>query len=207
MTDSHPTPAADRARLLEVLAQRSLRFGSFTLASGATSPFYVDVRKTSLDPEGATLLGRLMYDACAVDIEAGRITAVGGLTLGADPLVMALALEAFARGHRLEAFLVRKAQKAHGTENLIEGNLSPGAKALVVEDVLTSGGSALQAIAAARAAGATVERAWCAVDRRAGGTEALAGVGVRAEACFTLDDVLGATDEGRALLAQRTTSG
>jgi orotate phosphoribosyltransferase len=191
MTSTHD-PAADRVRLLEILVERSVRFGRFTLASGAISPHYVDVRKTSLDAEGATVLGRLIFEAVAEDVAARRVTAVGGLTLGADPLVVALAIEAFRRGHRLEAFLVRKAQKTHGTENLIEGNLSPGAKALVVEDVLTSGGSALAAIEAARAAGATVERAWCVVDRKAGGHEALAAVGVRAEACFELDEVLAA---------------
>ena len=191
MTTSPPT-AGDRARLLEILAERSVRFGRFTLASGAISPHYVDVRKTSLDPEGATLIGRLLFDAVADDIAAARITAVGGLTLGADPIVTALAIEAFRRGHRLDAFLVRKAQKSHGTENLIEGNLAAGARALVVEDVLTSGGSALQAIAAARAAGATVERAWCVVDRDAGGREALREAGVHAEACFPLDEVLAA---------------
>ena len=204
-----PTPPTDavrdRARLLEILAERSVRFGRFTLASGAISPHYVDVRKTSLDAEGATLIGRLLFDAIEGDVVAGRITAVGGLTLGADPIVTALAIESFRRGRALDAFLVRKAQKTHGTENLIEGNLAPGAKALIVEDVLTSGGSALAAIEAARAAGATVERAWCVVDRKAGGTEALATAGVRAEACFVLDEVLAAASAKAAPAARSDT--
>ncbi|MGH7724815.1 MAG: orotate phosphoribosyltransferase [Candidatus Eiseniibacteriota bacterium] len=195
-------PAKDRARLIEILLARSVRFGRFTLASGAESPFYIDVRKTSLDPEGAAVLGRLLFAAHAEDIAAGRITAVGGLTLGADPLVVALAIEAFARGHRLDAFVVRKAQKTHGTQNRIEGNLEPGARALIVEDVCTSGASALEAIEAARAAGAVVDRAWCAVDRRAGGREALAAAGVALTACLEIETLLQASPEGRAILAR-----
>jgi orotate phosphoribosyltransferase len=194
--------ARDRTRLLEILAERSVRFGRFTLASGAVSPHYVDVRKTSLDAEGATLIGRLLFDAVEADVAAGRITAVGGLTLGADPIVTALAIEAFRRGRRLDAFLVRKAQKTHGTENLIEGNLESGARALIVEDVLTSGGSALAAIEAARGAGATVEHAWCVVDRKAGGGEALAAAGVRTDACFELDEVLAAARSKAAPVAR-----
>lgn len=199
----------DRERLVALLLRRSLAFGDFTLASGAKSTFYIDVRKTSLDPEGATLIGRLVFEAVEDDIRAGRVTAVGGLTLGADPLVVALATEAFRRGHRLEAFLVRKAQKTHGTENLIEGNISPGANALVVEDVLTSGGSALAAIEAARAAGAVVERAWCVVDRKAGGREALAQVDVKVDACFELDEVLAAATAalGGAKIGTKSTPG
>ena len=130
-----------------------------------------------------------------------RINAVGGLTLGADPIVVAFALEALARGTRLDAFLVRKAQKAHGTGNLIEGNLATGARALIVEDVCTSGESALAAVRAAREAGATVAQAWCVVDRQAGGREALAAEGVELTACFTLEELLQATPEGRSILA------
>jgi orotate phosphoribosyltransferase len=186
------TAPEDRERLIATLLRRSLRFGDFTLASGARSRFYIDVRKTSLDPEGASLIGRLLWAAHEEDLRAGRIDALGGLTLGADPIVVAGALEAFARGVRLDAFLVRKAQKAHGAGNLIEGNLAPGARALVVEDVCTSGESALLAVRAARDAGATVTRAWCVVDRAAGGREALAREGVTLGAVVGIEDLMAA---------------
>lgn len=199
-------PTSDRARLIAILVRRSLAFGRFTLASGATSAFYVDVRKTSLDAEGAEILGRLALDAFADDLAGGRIDAVGGLTLGADPIVIAVLLEARRRGHALDGFLVRKAQKAHGQENLIEGNLSRGARALVVEDVCTSGESALQAVRAARAAGAEVMGAWCVVDRASGGREALAAEGIQLTACLDLDMLLAASPEGRAILAGRAGS-
>lgn len=192
-----------RARLIEILLRRSLRFGQFTLASGAASPFYIDVRKTSLDAEGATEIGRLVCDAYAEDLAQGRIDTIGGLTLGADPIVVATLLEARTRGLALDAFLVRKAQKEHGAENLVEGNLSPGAQALVVEDVCTSGESMLKAARAARAQGAIVTRAWCVVDRRAGGREALAAEGIVLMACLEVDALLAATPEGRARLAGR----
>jgi orotate phosphoribosyltransferase len=199
---SHQMTAA-RARLIEILVRRSLAFGEFRLSSGATSAYYIDVRKTSLDAEGAALIGQLACYAYADELAQRAITAIGGLTLGADPIVLATLLEARSRGVTLDAFLVRKEAKTHGTGATIEGNLEPGARALVVEDVCTSGESALRAIAAARARGAVVEHAWCVVDRQAGGRAALAAEGVSLEACLAVDELLAATPEGRAVLARR----
>ena len=193
MPDAFSSPSSpDRDRLVATLLRRSLTFGDFTLASGAKSRFYIDVRKTSLDPEGASLIGRSLWSTYAEELGSGRIDSVGGLTLGADPIVVAFALEAFARGVTLQAFLVRKEQKAHGTGSRIEGNLAPGARALVVEDVCTSGESALLAVRAARDAGAVVSQAWCVVDRAAGGKEALAQAGVTLTALIGIEDLLAA---------------
>lgn len=201
-----PDAAADRTRLIEILLRRSLVFGQFTLSSGASSPFYIDVRRTSLDAEGAHAIGRLVCAAYAAEFKDGRINAVGGLTLGADPVAVAALLEARVQGYLLDGFLVRKAQKEHGAENLIEGNLAPGARALVVEDVCTSGESALKAARAARSAGAIVEHAWCVVDRNAGGREALAAEGIDLSACLDVEALLRAAPEGRALLDRTTPS-
>jgi orotate phosphoribosyltransferase len=181
--------ARERARLLEILLARSLRFGHFTLASGATSDFYVDVRKTSLDPEGALLIARLLLDATGLGTPGGP-KAVGGPTLGADPLVTALGIEALARGRRIECFLVRKEAKGHGTESRVEGNLSSGARVLLVDDVLTQGGSLSGAVPAVESAGATVAAFGCVVDREAGGAARLAAHGAPLHALYTLAELL-----------------
>jgi orotate phosphoribosyltransferase len=181
--------AAERARLLEILVQRSLRFGRFRLASGGESEFYVDVRKTSLDPEGAALAARLFVDLCNLGGPGGP-TAVGGPTLGADPLVTAMGLECLARGRRVECFLVRKETKDHGTGNRIEGNLSAGARVLLVDDVITQGGSLLSAAPAVRSAGAEIAAFGCVVDREAGGSEKLAAYAVPSHSIFTMAELL-----------------
>jgi orotate phosphoribosyltransferase len=187
MTDRDPL--LERARLLAILIQRSLRFGRFRLASGGESDFYVDVRKTSLDPEGAALAARLLVDATNLGGPGGP-TAVGGPTLGADPLVTALGLEALARGRAVECFLVRKESKAHGTGSRLEGNLSAGATVLLIDDVLTQGGSLAASIPAVEAAGATIVGFACVVDREAGGGERLGSQGTAVVSLFKLSELL-----------------
>jgi orotate phosphoribosyltransferase len=182
-------PARERARLLEILVERSLRFGRFRLASGGESEFYVDVRKTALDPEGALLAARLFVDLTNLGGPGGP-SAVGGPTLGADPLVTAMGLECLARGRRVECFLVRKEAKDHGTAGRVEGNLSAGARVLLVDDVITQGGSLVASMPAVQASGARLVAFGCVVDRGAGGAEKLAADGLPVHSIFRISELL-----------------
>lgn len=145
-------PEAAKQRLLELVRERAYRDGlDITLASGKKSTFYINGKKVSLHPEGLWLIARLMLHALEAHPE---ITAVGGLTLGADPIASAIAALSHETGQNLRAFLVRKEAKGHGTGSRIEGDLERGEKVAIVEDTVTTGGSARQAIAAVREAGA-----------------------------------------------------
>ena len=169
------TPAADRrAHLADLLAARSARRGTFTLASGRTSDLYIDARLTTMSPDGLALIGPLALDLLA---ESGwNVDAVGGLTLGADPIAYAIAYASTvgrAREAWVRAVTVRKQAKAHGTGQRIEGPFRAGDRVAVVEDVITTGGSALQAVEVVRAAGGTVAGVLAVVDREEGGREAI----------------------------------
>src|SRR5579883_754523 len=134
----------DRERLIALLKRDALRTGTFTLASGRTSHYYVDGRKVTLSAEGAALIGAGVLDALA---DLPDVSAVGGLTLGADPIVGATLAVAGARGQgHWRGFLVRKEAKKHGTGNLVEGPLDAGSRVAIVDDVATTGGSSLQAV-------------------------------------------------------------
>lgn len=153
---------ADRQRMAALLAERALFRESVVLASGRRSDYYLDVRQVLLDPEGAYLAGRLSYPLLA---PAGP-RAVGGLTLGADPLVCAVSAAAYADGTRWTGFFVRKEAKKHGLQHWIEGPfVEEGTPVAIVDDVLTSGGSMLTALERARAAGAEVVAALVVIDR------------------------------------------
>jgi orotate phosphoribosyltransferase len=163
--------ATDRERLRRLLRAESLMFGDFTLASGRKSPFYFDSKKTTLLPDGAYLVAAEMLRMIR---ERGiRADAIGGMTLGADPIVCPVAALSQIEGPGLRAFIVRKETKGHGTERRIEGNLAPASRVIVVDDVLTTGGSTLGAIAAAEQAGHEVVAVMCLVDREEGGAERL----------------------------------
>jgi orotate phosphoribosyltransferase len=167
-----PELAAKRERLLELLRARAFQEREVVLASGRTSNFYIDCKQVSLDAEGATLIGEL-FDA-VIDEVAPQAVAVGGLTLGADPLATATSIASFLRGRPRAAFLVRKEPKGHGTNQWLESTRLPaGAVVVVLEDVVTTGGSALKAIERARLAGLHVAHTVGLVDRLEGGREAV----------------------------------
>jgi len=169
--------AAERAALLALIARLSFQFGDFLLAAGQKSDFYIDCRKTTLDAEGGRLSGMLL--AALLRERMPDVKAIGGLTMGADPLVANIATaSALWRLDQVNAalihgFLVRKQQKVHGTGQQIEGFVREGIQVAIVDDVCTTGGSTLTAVDAARAAGMHVAAVLCLVDREQGGREAI----------------------------------
>jgi orotate phosphoribosyltransferase len=163
--------------LLTLLATRSAKRGTFTLASGRQSSLYIDARITTMSPEGLSLIGPLGLDA--IQAAGWQTDAVGGLTLGADPIACAISYASAGSERPLRAFTVRKEPKTHGTGKLIEGAFQTGDRVVVIEDTITTGGSAKKAIDAVRAAGGTVLGVLALVDRDEGGREALEANGVR----------------------------
>ena len=181
-----PQASADqRQRLLQLLAERAYRHGSFTLASGRSSDHYVNCKPVSLSGEGLALLSARMREL--VEAEA---VAVAGLTLGADPLVSGVAQAAALAGRPLDALIVRKEAKGHGTGAWLEGPLpAAGSRITVLEDVVTTGGSSLKAVKQLREAGYTVERVVTIVDRQEGGLEAMNAAGLELRSLFLLEEV------------------
>lgn len=177
-----------REELLQHLLAHSFRTGEFTLASGRKSNYYINGKLTTLDARGAYLVGRTFLAMLADDVP----DAVGGLTLGADPIVGAMIALAGLEDTPLKGFIVRKEAKGHGTQSLIEGALSTGERVVIVEDVVTTGGSSLQAIAAVKAVGCEVRKVIAIVDREEGGRDALGKEGCALEAVFTARELLAA---------------
>lgn len=176
-------------RLIELLLLHSFQVredAPFTLASGKKSPYYIDCKPVTLHPEGLNLVGGLGYEVA----KPLGVAAVGGLTMGADPIACAIAMHSFHRAKPLHAFLVRKEAKDHGTSQIVEGDLPPGSHVMVVDDVITTGGSTVQAIERARAAGHVVEHALVLVDREEGGREAIEAHGVEVHALITRTELL-----------------
>ncbi|SBO43707.1 orotate phosphoribosyltransferase [Cyanobium sp. NIES-981] len=179
------TTAAMRQELLVRLARQAYRHGLFTLASGRSSDHYVNCKPVSLSGLGLALLGALLLEQ--VEPEAA---AVAGLTLGADPLVSAVAMRAALDGRDLDALIVRKEAKGHGTGAWLEGPLpETGRRITVLEDVVTSGGSSLKAVHQLRQAGYTVGRVVTIVDRQEGGLEAMTAAGLELRSLFRLEEV------------------
>jgi orotate phosphoribosyltransferase len=167
-----PGFATKRARLLELLRTRSFQEREVVLSSGLKSKFYIDCKQVSLDAEGSALIGELFHQV--IDEVAPGAIAVGGLTMGADPLATATSILSFQLGHARAAFLVRKEPKGHGTNQWVESTKLPaGAPVVILEDVITTGASTLRAIERARGAGLEVLHAVGLVDRLEGGREAV----------------------------------
>ena len=184
-----------REALAALLRARSLRFGDFLLSSGQRSTYYIDARLTTLSAEGQRLVGHAGLDAIR---EAGWAPgAVGGLTMGADPVACAIARASVDAPPHIQAFSVRKAAKEHGARRRIEGNFDPALPVVVVEDVITSGGSALQAIEAIRAEGGSIQGVLAVVDREQGGRAALEAAGVDVVALTTTTELLRSTTPAR----------
>jgi orotate phosphoribosyltransferase len=178
-----------KQNLKDLLLARSVQRGDFVLASGKRSSYYIDARLTTMSGEGLAVIGALGLDRLAARGWVPR--AVGGLTLGADPVAYALAAAARGRGLPLDAFTVRKQAKAHGTGKRIEGCFAAGTAVVVVEDVITTGGSAQEAIVAVESEGGRVLGVLAVVDREEGGRDALERAGYAVESLVTASDLLG----------------
>lgn len=177
-----------RHELFHLLAQLSFQRGEFVLASGKTSNYYMDGRMTTLSAEGSRLIGEILYELVA----PLNIQAIGGLTMGADPIVSAVTLTSALKGHPVNGFLIRKEAKGHGTGRQIEGHLSPGDRVVLVEDVMTTGGSFLKAVQAIENSVPNVKivQLIALVDRKQGGQEALSSLQIPVQALFPIDAFL-----------------
>jgi orotate phosphoribosyltransferase len=180
----------DRGRLLELLRALSFERRKVLLASGKESDFYIDCKRTALTAEGHVLVGRLLFER--VRRIRPLVRGVGGLTLGADPIASAIALTSFLEAEPVDAFVVRKEPKGHGTGQWIEGRktIPDGSRVVVIEDVVTTGGSALKAIERCRAEKLEPVTCVALVDRMEGGREAIEAQGVPLDALFTREDFL-----------------
>ena len=188
MSSLPSTSQAMRQALLPLLATKAYRHGQFTLASGRSSNHYVNCKPVSLSGTGLALLGALLLEQVEADARA-----VAGLTLGADPLVSAVALQAALADRDLDALIVRKEAKGHGTGAWLEGPLPPaGSVITVLEDVVTTGGSSLKAVRQLREAGYVVNRVVTIVDRQEGGLEAMTAAGLELRSLFLLEEVAAA---------------
>lgn len=186
-TDARARSAAARERLCRLLAERSFRTGEFVLSSGGRSDYYIDCRTTTLHAEGQVLIGKVGLQAIH---EAGlEPDAVGGLTMGADPVAYAIAAESWRQGDPIHAFSVRKRPKRHARGRLIEGCFEPGARVVIVEDVITTGGSALQALEAVRAEDGVALAVLALVDRQEGGRAAIRSAGLDVIVLYTAEEL------------------
>lgn len=186
MPETAVTPTVET--LFELLKQHSFQRGDFVLSSGKRSSYYMDGRRTTLSAEGAQLIGQLLFERLA----PLKLDGVGGLTMGADPIVTAISIASAQAGQPLNGFLIRKEAKGHGTRRQIEGHLEPGHRVVLVEDVVTTGGSFIKAIEAVQAFSPAVEivKLIALVDRHEGAEATLAATGIEFEALLGIDAFL-----------------
>jgi len=177
-----------KQRLAALLMQKSYVEGDFTLTSGKKSDYYFDCKPTALHPEGSYLIGRLFFEM----LKDRDVKGVGGMTLGADPLVSSVTVVSYLEGRPLPGFIVRKEAKGHGTKKFVEGmdNFSPGDKVALLEDVVTTGGTLIKACERVRQAGLVVTDILCVLDREEGGRENLDRAGYGLSAVFTRRELL-----------------
>jgi orotate phosphoribosyltransferase len=175
-----------RGALLQILRRDAVLHGDFVLSSGQRSSYYLDARRVTLSAAGAPLVGLLFLR----EIQGLGVDAVAGLTLGADPIVSAVATVSGQRGHPIDGLIVRKAAKEHGAGRRIEGPWRVGMRAAVVEDTMTTGASALEAAGAVRDAGGTVPAIWGLIDRKQGAREAIEAAGYSFGAIYSVDELL-----------------
>jgi orotate phosphoribosyltransferase len=177
----------DKQALMTLVRQKALRFGQFTLASGRKASYYLDGKQVTLDPAGARLVGEGILDLLGGT--AGPMpAAIGGMSIGADPITAAVVTMSAVRGTPIRGFMVRKDSKGHGTNQFIEGPVKPGDTAVIVEDVVTTGGSSLLAIDRVEQFGLKVVRVVAIIDRMEGGAEAFAGRGYPFSSLLSIRD-------------------
>jgi len=182
---------ADKLRLLKILREKSVSYGHFNLSSGRESGYYVDSKLTTFDPGGVSLVGKLVFEIIK---DRGKGTsAVGGLTMGADPITISTIIAALNEKYPLKGFSVRKEAKRHGKRKLIEGNLDVEDKVVILDDVITTGGSTIKAINAVREFGCDIIMVVTLVDRLEGGTEKIRKLGYDVHTIFTIDELLDST--------------
>jgi orotate phosphoribosyltransferase len=185
---STPAPHSPVIReLIDLVAARALRRGTFRLASGREASFYLDAKQVVLDAHGAMLVGKAILEKLRA--HGALPAAVGGMSIGADPITSAVVTMAGVEGLSLKGFMVRKEPKDHGTKKYVEGPVEPGQRVVIVEDVTTTGGSSLLAIDRVREFGLVVERVVTVIDRLAGAEAAFAARGIPLESLVTIRDL------------------
>jgi len=186
-----------KARLIEIIIDKSFQYRDnppFTLASGKTSNFYFNCKPTTLDPEGMNLIGGILFKLLA----DADVTATGGLTLGADALANALSVISYQQGKPIKAFIVRKDVKDHGTKSALEGGVQAGERVVILDDVITTGGSTITAIEKAKEVGLVIDRVIALIDREEGGRENIMAHIPRVDAVVTRSEIMAVYKKGLA---------